>query len=63
MHYCYNYLYQGQIIEAPTLRLNPGDQLILNLIDNIQAPYYRYTDARKPGNGSHAWRRSSPGRP
>lgn len=48
MHYCYNYLYQGQIIEAPTLRLNPGDQLILNLIDNIQAPYYRYTEARKP---------------
>src|SRR5208282_2530251 len=39
MHYCYAYTYQGQLIEAPTLRLNPGDQLILNLTDNIQAPY------------------------
>ncbi len=46
MHYCYNYNYQGQIIEAPTLRLNPGDQLILNLTDNIQAPYDRYEEAR-----------------
>ena len=46
MHYCYNYMYQGQIIEAPTLRLNPGDQLILNLTDNIQAPYDRYEEAR-----------------
>ncbi len=42
MHYCYVYLYQGQPIEAPTLRLNPGDQLILNLTNNIQAPYDRY---------------------
>jgi FtsP/CotA-like multicopper oxidase with cupredoxin domain len=39
MHYCYNYIYQGQEIEAPTLRLNPGDQLILNLTNNIQAPF------------------------
>ena len=46
MHYCYIYMYQGQIIEAPTLRLNPGDQLILNLTDNIQAPYDRYEEAR-----------------
>ena len=42
MHYCYVYLYQGQQVEAPTLRLNPGDQLILNLTDNIQAPFDRY---------------------
>jgi len=48
MHYCYDYTYQGQIIEAPTLRLNPGDQLILNLTDNIQAPYDRYEEARNP---------------
>ena len=27
MHYCYVYMYQGQPVEAPTLRLNPGDQL------------------------------------
>ena len=39
MHYCYVYMYQGQQIEAPTLRLNPGDQLILNLTDNLQAPF------------------------
>src|SRR5580704_6717798 len=48
MHYCYNYMYQGQIIEAPTLRLNPGDQLLLNLTDNIQAPYERYAEEQKP---------------
>jgi FtsP/CotA-like multicopper oxidase with cupredoxin domain len=42
MHYCYVYLYQGQQVEAPTLRLNPGDQLNLNFTDNIQAPYDRY---------------------
>jgi FtsP/CotA-like multicopper oxidase with cupredoxin domain len=41
MHYCYIYMYQGQQIEAPTLRLNPGDQLIMNLTNNIQAPYDR----------------------
>ena len=39
MHYCYVYMYQGQPVEAPTLRLNPGDQLNLNLTNNIQAPY------------------------
>jgi FtsP/CotA-like multicopper oxidase with cupredoxin domain len=44
MHYCYAYMYQGQLIEAPTLRLNPGDQLILNLTDNIKAPYDRNPD-------------------
>jgi len=42
MHYCYVYLYQGQQVEAPTLRLNPGDQLVLNLTDNIQAPYDKF---------------------
>ena len=39
MHYCYIYTYQGQPIEAPTLRLNPGDRLILNVTNNIQPPY------------------------
>ncbi len=42
MHYCYVYLFQGQQVEAPTLRLNPGDQLVLSLTNNIQAPYDRY---------------------
>jgi FtsP/CotA-like multicopper oxidase with cupredoxin domain len=41
MHYCYVYLYQGKQIEAPTLRLNPGDQLVLNLTDSISAPFDR----------------------
>ncbi len=48
MHYCYIYMYQGQQVEAPTLRLNPGDQLILNLTNNIMSPYDRYGAARKP---------------
>lgn len=39
MHYCYIYMYQGHQIEAPTLRLNPGDTLVMNLTNNIQAPY------------------------
>jgi len=42
MHYCYNYVYQGQTVESPTLRLNPGDQLVLNLTNNIQSPYDKY---------------------
>ena len=41
MHYCYIYMYQGQEIEAPTLHLNPGDTLTLNLTNNIQAPFDR----------------------
>ncbi len=48
MHYCYVYLNQGQQVEAPTLRLNPGDQLILNLTDNIQAPYSYLPKTFKP---------------
>ena len=39
MHYCYVYMNQGQQIEAPTLRLNPGDTLVMNLTNNLQAPY------------------------
>src|SRR5271163_926349 len=35
-HYCYKYNASGQIIEAPTLRLNPGDQLELDLLNRIQ---------------------------
>ncbi len=45
MHYCYVYLYQGRQVEAPTLRLNPGDTLNLAFTDNIQAPY----DPHGPG--------------
>ncbi len=42
IRYCYVYMYQGQPVEAPTLRLNPGDQLILNLTNNLQAPFEFY---------------------
>jgi FtsP/CotA-like multicopper oxidase with cupredoxin domain len=57
MHYCYVYMYQGQPVEAPTLRMNPGDTLNLNLTDNIQAPYDRLPKKMKmsmeiPPNGS-----------
>ena len=51
MHYCYIYMYQGQQIEAPTLRLNPGDRLIMNVTNNIQAPYDH--QAKKNGKMQH----------
>ncbi len=35
LHYCYAYTYQGQQIEAPTLRVNPGDTLVVNLTNNL----------------------------
>jgi len=34
-HYCYKYQTSTQIVEAPTLRVNPGDVLNLNLVDGI----------------------------
>src|ERR1700744_5024835 len=34
-HYCYKYNSGGQIVEAPTLRLNPGDKLNLHVVNNI----------------------------
>jgi len=34
-HYCYKYDNSGQTIEAPTFRLNPGDQLALNVLNRI----------------------------
>ena len=35
-HYCYIYIYQGQPVEAPTLRVNPGDTLMINFTNNLQ---------------------------
>jgi len=35
-HYCYNYQAGSQIVEAPTLRVNPGDVLNLNVVDAIK---------------------------
>ena len=33
MHYCYKYLMGSQVVEAPTLRLNPGDKLGLDIVN------------------------------
>ncbi|HTW58084.1 MAG TPA: multicopper oxidase domain-containing protein [Terriglobales bacterium] len=52
MHYCYDYTAaNGSLIEAPTLRLNPGDWLSLDLTDdlNVTTPAganLRYSPAR-----------------
>jgi len=35
-HYCYQYQAPKSVVEAPTLRLNPGDTLQLNLADVVQ---------------------------
>ena len=48
-HYCYKYNAGGQVFEAPTLRLNPGDKLNLKVINNIQN-----TDAMKMSMSSGA---------
>jgi FtsP/CotA-like multicopper oxidase with cupredoxin domain len=34
-HYCYKYKSATGVVEAPTLRLNPGDQLLLGIKDDI----------------------------
>jgi FtsP/CotA-like multicopper oxidase with cupredoxin domain len=36
-HYCYKYNAAGQIIEAPTLRVNPGDTLNLEIVNRIKS--------------------------
>src|SRR5258708_4966701 len=35
-HYCYNYSAGNQVIEAPTLRVSPGDTLMLDVLNRIQ---------------------------
>jgi len=35
-HYCYKYNSGSQIIESPTLRLNPGDRLQLEVVNRIK---------------------------
>ncbi|MFZ0292988.1 MAG: multicopper oxidase domain-containing protein [Candidatus Sulfotelmatobacter sp.] len=34
-HYCYKYQSAAGTVEAPTFRVNPGDQLVLNVVDGI----------------------------
>ncbi len=36
-HYCYKYQTPSGIVEAPTLRVNPGDTLLLNITDDINS--------------------------
>lgn len=36
-HYCYVYMVGNQEVEAPTLRVNPGDQLVINFTNHISA--------------------------
>ena len=35
-HFCYKYQAPSQIVEAPTLRVNPGDVLNLDVVDGIK---------------------------
>jgi FtsP/CotA-like multicopper oxidase with cupredoxin domain len=35
-HYCYRYGIGANVVEAPTLRLNPGDKLELNVVNRIK---------------------------
>jgi FtsP/CotA-like multicopper oxidase with cupredoxin domain len=35
-HYCYKYDAAGQVVEAPTLRVNPGDTLNLEILNRIR---------------------------
>ncbi|HEY3971394.1 MAG TPA: multicopper oxidase domain-containing protein [Candidatus Sulfotelmatobacter sp.] len=35
-HFCYKYQAPGQVVEAPTLRVNPGDVLNLDVVDGIK---------------------------
>ncbi|MGD0417184.1 MAG: multicopper oxidase domain-containing protein [Terriglobales bacterium] len=35
-HYCYKYNASGQVVEAPTLRVNPGDTLNLDVVNRIE---------------------------
>jgi FtsP/CotA-like multicopper oxidase with cupredoxin domain len=35
-HYCFNYKTPTQVVEAPTLRLNPGDQIALDVVNRIK---------------------------
>src|SRR6185369_14025311 len=35
VRYCYVYNNGGQNVEAPTLRVNPGDNMVINFTNNI----------------------------
>lgn len=39
MHYCFDYMSSIGLVEAPTLRLNPGDTLTINFTDSLNVTY------------------------
>jgi FtsP/CotA-like multicopper oxidase with cupredoxin domain len=45
-HYCYNYNVGDQVFEAPTLRVSPGDQLNLEILNRIQNDEVAKTQAK-----------------
>jgi FtsP/CotA-like multicopper oxidase with cupredoxin domain len=51
MHYCYDYPANntsGKFTEAPTLRVYPGDDLVINLASHITAPSVGHPNAMAP---------------
>jgi FtsP/CotA-like multicopper oxidase with cupredoxin domain len=36
-HFCYKYQAPGQVVESPTLRVNPGDVLNLNVVNGVSS--------------------------
>jgi FtsP/CotA-like multicopper oxidase with cupredoxin domain len=48
MHYCYVYMNHNTPVEAPTLRLNPGDRLVLNFSSFITAPPHAMKSRHAP---------------
>jgi len=49
VRYCYVYMLNNQPVEAPTLRLNAGDQLVINFTNNITV-----TQPKHPLKSRHA---------
>ena len=47
-HYCYKYQVPGQVVEAPTLRVNPGDVINLKVVDEITADNAMKMDMAAP---------------
>jgi FtsP/CotA-like multicopper oxidase with cupredoxin domain len=53
-HYCYKYTTTAGTAEAPTLRLNPGDHLLLNVKDRITGGDTEGSSDMEPMSGSTA---------
>ncbi len=49
VRYCYVYMNGDQAVESPTLRVNPGDQLVINFTNNISV-----TQPKHPLKSRHA---------